>query len=200
MPYVRSQQRTAADCQKEGDGPTGLHCSEVLQGQVYLKRAPGRSVRGRLPAVPMSSSRRRCVTVGRALAGALVLAGAGRDHLGGQRGRGDNPFPDGTNAAGSLRPSPPATRLFTQDAYTESALLEPGSESFCIRFLPEERVSATELVNATRGGSEGSGIEVYDPRTGQPLTFTYEQDRNDPQKPGLAPGREAAPGKKSSDE
>ena len=99
-----------------------------------------------------------------------------------QRGRGNNPFPGGTNADGSLRPTPPLTRLFTQDAYTEYALLEPGSESFRIRFLPEEsRVGATELVNATRGGSEGSAIEVYDPRTGKPLPFTYEHDANDPE-------------------
>jgi hypothetical protein len=35
-------------------------------------------------------------------------------------------------------------------------------------------------VNATRGGSEGSGVEVYDPRTGKPLTFTYQQEGNDP--------------------
>ena len=73
-------------------------------------------------------------------------------------------------------------RLFTQDAYTEYAILEPGSESFRIRFLPEEtRVGATELVNATRGGSEGSDIEVYDPRTGKRMPFTYEQDPNDPE-------------------
>ena len=90
-------------------------------------------------------------------------------------------FPGGTNPDGSLRPSAPVTRLFTQDAYTEYALLEPGSESFRIRFLPEEtRVGATELVNATRGGSEGGDIEVYDPRTGLPLEFTYAQDGNDP--------------------
>ena len=99
-----------------------------------------------------------------------------------QRGRGDNPFPGGTNPDGSLRPTAPVNRLFTQDAYTEYAILEPGSESFRIRFLPEEtRVGATELVNATRGGSEGSGIEVYDPRTGKPMPFTYEQDKNDPE-------------------
>ncbi len=100
-----------------------------------------------------------------------------------QRGRGaDNPFPGGTNPDdGSLRPTPPLTRLFTQDAYTEYAILEPGSESFRIRFLPEEpRAGSTELVNATRGGSEGSGIEVYDPRTGQPLKFTYQQEGNSP--------------------
>src|SRR4051812_14296927 len=98
-----------------------------------------------------------------------------------QRG-GNNPFPGGTNPDGSLRPTAPLTRLFTQDAYTEYAILEPGSESFRIRFLPEEtRTGATELVNATRGGSEGSGIEVYDPRTGKPMPFTYEQDPNDPE-------------------
>jgi hypothetical protein len=101
--------------------------------------------------------------------------------LSAQRG-GNNPFPGGTNPDGSLRPTPPLTRLFTQDAYTEYAILEPGSESFRIRFLPEEtRTGATELVNATRGGSEGSGVEVYDPRTGKPMPFTYEQDPNDPE-------------------
>src|SRR4051812_12582329 len=98
------------------------------------------------------------------------------------QGRGGAAFPGGTNPDGSLRPSAPVSRLFTQDAYTEYALLEPGSESFRITFLPEEtRVGATELVNATRGGSEGSGIEVYDPRTGKPLKFTYEQQGNDPE-------------------
>src|SRR6188508_1081698 len=81
-----------------------------------------------------------------------------------------------TNPDGSLRPAAPLTRLFTQDAYTEYALLEPGSESFRIRFLPEEtRVGATELVNETRGGSEGGDIKVYDPRTGDPVEFTYAQ-------------------------
>jgi hypothetical protein len=98
-----------------------------------------------------------------------------------QRGRGDNPFPGGANPDGSLRPTPPVTRLFTQDAYTEYEILKPGSEEFRIKFLPEEtKVGATELVNATRGGSEGSGVEVYDPRTGKPLTFTYQQEGNDP--------------------
>src|SRR5215510_3816140 len=92
-----------------------------------------------------------------------------------QRGRSDNPFPGGTNPDGSLRPTPPVTRLFTQDAYTEYAILDPGSESFRIKFLPEEtRAGATELVNATRGGSEGTDVEVYDPRTGKPMKFTYE--------------------------
>src|SRR5918993_455004 len=102
-----------------------------------------------------------------------------------QRAGGGGQFPGGTNPDGSLRPSPPVSRLFTQDAYTEYALLEPGSEAFRITFLPEEtRVGATELVNATRGGSEGSGIEVYDPRTGAPLKFTYEQAGSEPERPG----------------
>ena len=99
-----------------------------------------------------------------------------------QRGGQNNPFPGGANPDGSLRPTPPLTRLFTQDAYTEYAILAPGSEEFRIRFLPEETtVGATELVNATRGGSEGSGVEVYDPRTGKPLKFSYQQDGNDPE-------------------
>lgn len=89
-------------------------------------------------------------------------------------------FPGGTNPDGSLRPTPPVSRLFTQDAYTEYALLAPGSEEFRIRFLPEEtRVGALELVNATRGGSAGTDIQVYDPRTGKPLPFTYQQEGSD---------------------
>jgi hypothetical protein len=97
--------------------------------------------------------------------------------IAGQRGGQSNPFPGGTNPDGSLRPTPPVTRLFTQDAYTEYAILAPGSEQFRIQFIPEEtRVGATELVNATRGGSEGSDIEVCDPRTGKPLKFTYQQE------------------------
>jgi 2-keto-3-deoxy-L-rhamnonate aldolase RhmA len=122
----------------------------------------------------MPSRGRTAAFVAAALASVSSLAIA-------QRGRENNPFPGGANPDGSLRPTPPVTRLFTQDAYTEYALLEPGSEEFRIRFLPEEnRVGATELVNATRGGSEGSGVEVYDPRTGKPLKFTYQQEGNDP--------------------
>jgi hypothetical protein len=99
----------------------------------------------------------------------------------GRRG-GNSPFPGGTNPDGSLRPTSPVTRLWTQDAYTEYAILGPGSESFRIKFLPEEtRVGATELVNATRGGSEGSDVEVFDPRTGKPLKFTYSPEPNDPE-------------------
>jgi hypothetical protein len=86
------------------------------------------------------------------------------------------------SAGQALQASRPVTSLFTQDAYTEYALLEPGSESFRIRFLPEQsRVGATDLVNATRGGSEGSDVEVYDPRTGKPVEFTYGAQANNPE-------------------
>jgi len=92
-----------------------------------------------------------------------------------QRGGANSPFPGGENPDGSLKPSARLQRLFSQDSYTEYALLEPGSEQFRIRFLTEEtRAGSTELVNATRGGSEGTDVEVYDPRTGKPLPFTYE--------------------------
>src|SRR5580698_1896124 len=112
------------------------------------------------------------INIRRALLAALLIAPAAFSQ--GKRGGANNPFPGGANPDGSLRPTPPVTRLWTQDAYTEYAILAPGSESFRIRFLPEEsRVGATELVNATRGGSEGSDVEVFDPRTGQPLKFTY---------------------------
>lgn len=91
-----------------------------------------------------------------------------------QRGA-NSPFPGGENADGSLKPTGRLDRLFSQDAYTEYALLEPGTEQFRIRFFTEvSRVGATELVNNTRGGSEATDVEVYDPRTGKPLTFTYE--------------------------
>jgi hypothetical protein len=91
----------------------------------------------------------------------------------------------GNNAAAAeppLQPSQPVTRFFTQDPYTEYSILEPGSEQFRIRYLPEQpRAGSTELVNATRGGSEGSDIQVYDPRTGKPLEFTYQQQGADPE-------------------
>jgi hypothetical protein len=94
-----------------------------------------------------------------------------------QRGGANNPFPGGENPDGSLKPTARNSRLFTQDAYTEYSLLAPGSEQFRIRYIFElARAGATELVNTTRGGSEGTDIEVYDPRTGKPLPFTYEPE------------------------
>ena len=87
--------------------------------------------------------------------------------------RGNNPFPGG--------PIPTAFDPRAADAPLHAGrlhrmrLLEPGSEQFRIRFLQRTRTGATEIVNATRGGSEGSEIEVYDPRTGKPMPFTYER-------------------------
>jgi hypothetical protein len=125
--------------------------------------------------VPLKLTRRFLFPVAALLAASFALSQ-------GRRGGANSPFPGGTNPDGSLRPTPPVTRLWSQDAYTEYAILSPGSESFRIRFLPEEsRVGATELVNATRGGSEGSDVEVFDPRTGKPLKFTYGPEPGDPE-------------------
>jgi hypothetical protein len=129
----------------------------------------------------VNRSRKLVLGIALALAVAAVPSWINAEQRRGQQG-GANPFPGGANPDGSLRPTPPVSRLFSQDAYTEYAILDPGSEQFRIRFLPEEtRTGATELVNATRGGSEGSDLEVYDPRTGKPLKFTYQQQGNDPE-------------------
>ena len=126
---------------------------------------------------------RRAVLWGVPTAAMLIIAAAqlpGQGRRGG--GGANNPFPGGTNPDGSLKPTRPITRLFSQDAYTEYAILAPGTEQFRIKFLPETTtVGAKELVNATRGGSEGSDVEVFDPRTGEPLKFTYGPEANDPE-------------------
>jgi hypothetical protein len=120
------------------------------------------------------------VTVVLSAQGAATAPPSGR--AGGGQGRGAADASGiqygGTNPDGSLRPARPVTRLFSQDAYTQYEILEPGSEAFRIKFLPEAGPGATELTNATRKGSEGEDIEVYDPRTGAPLTFTYEEQAN----------------------
>src|SRR5262245_19578086 len=55
------------------------------------------------------------------------------------------------NPDGSLRPSGRNSNLFTQGAYTEYALLEPGSASFRIRYIFENaRAGTTEMTNDTR--------------------------------------------------
>jgi len=117
-----------------------------------------------------------CAIVTGIATGLVAAQGQGQAATPPAAGRGGgNQFPGGTNPDGSLRPSGPVRNLFSQESYTEYEILEPGSESFRIKFLTETtRAGATEIVNATRGGSEGSGIEVYDPRTGNPIKFTYE--------------------------
>jgi hypothetical protein len=117
--------------------------------------------------------RRTTLHAKRALAVALLAIIAVRAHA----QRAPSPFPGGANADGSLKPTARNRQLFTQDAYTEYSLLEPGTDQFRIRYLTEEtRAGSTELVNATRGGSDGTDVEVYDPRTGKPLPFTYQEE------------------------
>ena len=83
------------------------------------------------------------------------------------------------NDDGSLMPANPSTSLFSQEAYTQYEILEPGSEAFAITYLLESaRAGATEITNATRAGSKGTDISVFDPRTGQPVKFTYDLGAN----------------------
>lgn len=78
-------------------------------------------------------------------------------------------------SAQALEAARAVTRLFAQDPYTEYALLEdPETASFRILYRPiERRPGAKVLINGTRHGSEGGDIEVWDPRTGQPIDFEY---------------------------
>src|SRR5580765_1847638 len=100
----------------------------------------------------------------------VVIVAVSTHHCATAQKGGNNPFLGGENPDGSLKPSARLTRLFTQDAYTEYALLAPGTDAFRIRFLPEvATVGAKEIVSPTRGGSQAADVEVYDPRTGKPL-------------------------------
>ncbi len=75
----------------------------------------------------------------------------------------------------AFKVAPALTRLFALDAYTEYDLLDDATtNSFRIVFMPlETRPGSTHLINETRHGSDGGGIEVFDPRTGNPLRFEY---------------------------
>ncbi len=89
-------------------------------------------------------------------------------------------FPGGSMSAdGELLAAQPSTTLFAQEAYTQYEILEPGTEAFAITYLLEStRAGATTISNATRKGSEGTNISVFDPRTGQPVKFTYDEQPN----------------------
>lgn len=112
----------------------------------------------------------RVALIGVLTCGPVLLLGQGRG------GQGGTTFPGGSmNEDGSLRPAGPSTGLFSQEAYTQYEILEPGSEAFAITYLLESgRAGATEITNATRAGSKGTNISVFDPRTGQPVKFTYD--------------------------
>src|SRR3982750_4202568 len=71
--------------------------------------------------------------------------------------------------------APPLTRLFGLDAYTQYVCSTMRTRT-CFGFvcMPlETRPGSTHLINETRHGSDGAGIEVYDPTTGYPLKFEY---------------------------
>jgi hypothetical protein len=116
-----------------------------------------------------------CLALVGVLAGVpVLLSGQGRG------GQGGTSFPGGRmNDDGSLMPAGPSTSLFSQEAYTQYEILEPGSEAFAITYLLESaRAGATEITNPTRAGSKGTNISVFDPRTGQPVKFTYDLNAN----------------------
>lgn len=77
--------------------------------------------------------------------------------------------------AQELEAARPLDRLFTQEAYTEYALLDdPATASFRIMYMPLEREpGARTLINGTRHGSDGGDIAVWDPRSGEALDFEY---------------------------
>jgi hypothetical protein len=112
----------------------------------------------------------RVALIGVLACGPVLLLGQGRG------GQGGTSFPGGSmNEDGSLRPAGASTGLFSQEPYTQYEILEPGSEAFAITYLLDSaRAGATEITNATRAGSKGTNISVFDPRTGQPVKFTYD--------------------------
>lgn len=76
----------------------------------------------------------------------------------------------------SAQGRPPATPapFHWHDDYTEYHLLEPATHQFhIVYFLNQRQAGLTYVLNQTRSGSEGSGISVSDPRTGEPLKFDY---------------------------
>ena len=64
---------------------------------------------------------------------------------------------------------------WTEVGPTSDAPGAPGSVQVSIDAVA---AGATTIRNATRAGSEGTDISVYDPRTGEPLKFTYEEQPN----------------------
>lgn len=132
----------------------------------------------------LTNSRRAALAALLALGVGWTDAPQGRVAAQGARAGGAAPqgtaFPGGRMADdGSLLAAGPSSALFSQEAYTEYALLAPGTAQFAITyFLESTRAGATTIQNATRAGSEGTDISVFDPRTGQPLKFTYDEQPN----------------------
>src|SRR5258706_7065454 len=55
------------------------------------------------------------------------------------------PFAGGTNPDGSLRPSSPLTRLFTEEYYTEYSLLDPSTGEYRMTRRTEESPIGSSL-------------------------------------------------------
>ena len=72
------------------------------------------------------------------------------------------PFAGGMNPDGSLRPSPPLNRLFTEEYYTEYSLLDPATGEYRVTRRTEESPIGGELVPFF-SGNEGADVEFYDP-------------------------------------
>jgi hypothetical protein len=92
------------------------------------------------------------------------------------------PFAGGTNPDGSLRPSPPLTRLFTEEYYTEYNLLDPSTGEYRVTRRTEESPIGSWIFDWITfegtlvplfSGNEGSDVEFYDPRSGKALKFVY---------------------------
>lgn len=118
----------------------------------------------------------RVAIIGVLVCGPVLLSGQGQGP-GRGGGQGGTAIPGGGRMSedGSLLPAGPSGTLFSQEAYTQYEILEPGSEAFAITYLLESnRAGATQITNATRAGSKGTNISVFDPRTGQPVKFTYD--------------------------
>jgi hypothetical protein len=92
------------------------------------------------------------------------------------------PFAGGMNSDGSLKPSPPLTRLFADDYYTEYSLLDPSTGEYRITRRTEESPVGSSVFDWIRfegelvphfGAGEASDLEFCDPRSGKPLKYIF---------------------------
>ena len=88
----------------------------------------------------------------------IAVIGIGLPALLAAQGRGAAQTPGNLNPDGSLRPRPPVTSLFTQDAYTEYALLELFLEH------PRQVLTRSQIFERVWGydfGSSSNSLGVY---------------------------------------
>lgn len=77
-------------------------------------------------------------------------------------------------AVAAQSPTPAPAPFHWHDDYTEYHLLDPATNQFhIVYYLNQRQAGLAYVLNQTRSGSEGSGIAVTDPRTGEPLKFDY---------------------------